>query len=387
MSNRKWGFFPFDAMDYKAAQAYLDKKADDGWVLDKLYLKRFARFVPAEGRYHSVDLDLTQIMDDGPDIDYIQLCEDAGWELVTNIRSMLIFRSKLGQHPVPLQTDTELEAEQFWKKHVRKNWLITLVTLLILVPLILLLFSMPNRTVSVTELLCSNAALLGIPYLLFAAASLLWTLYRTAAIYIHFRRTREITAQKQTGAWVIGLLSFLMSILLVLWYILSLAEGIFLGKVVDVAWSTIKDEYTATPELCQSYPVITAADLGLPYSEDSRYLDGRRALLAERLEYSEITHNPHHILTTERYECASERVAHRMFDARREETARSSGFLWGDLEWGEVTSDHGFDRICFARDRSYLLALEGDTVILVGASELDLTEHLDTIWARLELVD
>lgn len=251
MSERKWGFFPFDAMDYKAAQDYLDKKVDDGWVLDKLYCKRFARFVPAEGRYHSVDLDLTQIIDDGPDIDYIQLCEDAGWDMVVNVRNMLVFRSKPGKHPVPLQTDGEMEAEQFWKKHVRKNWLITLVTLLILVPLMVLLLSMPNRTVSVTELLCSNAALLGIPYLLFAAASLLWTLYRTAAIYIRFRRTRAIAKQTSHGAWIIGLLSFLMSVLLVLWYILSLAEGISLGKVVDVAWSRYSGEYTA-PRSCAS---------------------------------------------------------------------------------------------------------------------------------------
>lgn len=385
MSNRKWGFFPFDAMDYKAAQAYLDKKAEQGWILDKLYLKRFARFIPAEGRYHSVDLDLTHAIDDGPDTDYLRLCEDAGWELVANIRSMLVFRSQSGKRPVPLQTDAELEAEQFWKKHVRKNGLFVLVTLLVLVPLMLLLFSIPNRSVSVTELLCSNAALLGIPYLLFAAVSLLWTLYRTAAIYIRFRRTREIAKQNHAGAWVIGLLSFLTGVLLVAWYILSLAEGISLGKVVDVAWSTIRDEYTATPELCQSYPVITAADLGLPYSEDSRYLDGRRALLAERLDYSEITDDPHHILTTERYECASERVARWMFDARRGETARGSGFLWGELEWGEVTSDYEFDQICFARDRSYLLAREDDVVVLVGASELDLTDHLDTIRGRLEL--
>ena len=37
MSNHKWGFFPFDAMDYKAAQAYLDKKAAQGWVMEHLY--------------------------------------------------------------------------------------------------------------------------------------------------------------------------------------------------------------------------------------------------------------------------------------------------------------------------------------------------------------
>lgn len=387
MSDRKWGFFPFDAMDYKAAQAYLDKKAADGWILDKLYCKRFARFVPAEGRTHYVDQDLTGVMDDEPDTDYLRLCEDAGWELVVNIRSMLVFRSQPGKRPVPLQTDKELEAEQFWKRHVRKNCLIELIALLIFIPLMLLLFSLPNRSVSITELLCSNAALLGIPYLLFAAASLLWTLYRTAAIYIRFRRTREIAKQNHTGAWVIGLLSFLMGVLLVAWYILSLAEGLFLGKVVDVAWSTYSDEYTATPELCQSYPVITAADLGLPYSEDSRYLDGQRALLAERLEYSEITDAPHHILTTERYECTSEKVAQWMFDGRKDETVRGSGFLWGELEWGEVTSDYGFDRICFAREKSYLLAQEGDTVILVGASDLDLTEYMDTILERLDLCE
>lgn len=387
MSEKKWGFFPFDAMDYKAAQAYLDKKTADGWVMDKLYLKWFARFVPAEGRYHCVDLDTPHVFDDDLDWNYVEFCEGAGWELVTNIRSILVFRSRLGQHPAPLQTDTELEAEKFWKKYVRRNFLTELIFLLFLVFLIILLRSLRDPTISVTELLCSNAALLGIPYLLFAAVSLLWTLYRTAAIYIRFRRTREIAKQKQRGAWIIGLLSFLMKVLLILWYVLYLTEGLFLGKVVDVAWSTYSDEYTATPELCQSYPVITAADLGLPYSENSRYLDGRRALLAERLEYSEITSNPHHILTTERYECASETIAQWMFNARKDETACGSGFLWGELEWGEVTSAHGFDQICFARSNSYLLAQEGDTVILVGASDLDLTEYMDTILERLDLCE
>lgn len=386
MSDRKWGFFPFEAMDYKAAQAYLDKKAQQGWVLDKLYCKRFARFVPAEGRYHYVDLDFPRIKGEEPDSDYIQLCDDAGWDLVADVRNMLVFRSQSGKRPLPLQTDAEMEAEQFWKKHVRRNWLITLITLLALLPLTALLFSIPNRSISITELLCSNAALLGIPYLLFAAASLLWTLYRTAAIYIRFRRTREIATQKHSSAWVIGLLSSLMSILLIVWYILYLAEGVALGKTVDVAWSHFSDEYTATPELCQSYPVITAADLNLEYSDDSRYLDGRRALLAERLEYSEIAPGEggaHHILTTERYECASETIANWLFSARKNETAYGAGFIWGELNWSLTTSGYGFDQICFARDCSYLLLQKGTTVALVGASNLDLTEYFDILQQRL----
>ncbi len=384
MSEKKWGFFPFGAMDYKAAQTWLDNKAEQGWVLDKLILKWFARFVPAEGRYHCVDLDLNTELHVETGDDYLQLCEDAGWEPVGSLRSMLIFRSKPGQHPAPLQTDSQLEADKFWKKYVRRNFLTELICLLVLAGLVVLLSCVSDPRISFTELLCSNAAVLGSLYLIAAAVLLLRGLFRTAAIYIRYRRTRKIAGQKSRAAWTAGLLSCLMKVLVIFLYLLYLAEGLFLGKVVDVAWSHFSDQYTATPELCQSYPVITAADLGLPYSEDSRYLDGRRALLAEQLEYSEITDNPHHILTTERYECADETVAQWMFDARRAETARGSGFLWGELEWGEVTPDYGFDRICFARDNSYLLALEGDTVVLVGASGLDLTVHMDTIRARLE---
>ena len=390
MSEKKWGFFPFDAMDYKAAQTYLDKKAEQDWVLDKVFLKWFARFVPAEGRRHCVELDLnTELYEDTGD-DYLQLCEDAGWEPTANVRRMRIFRSKIGRHPVPLQTDNELEAEKFWKKYVRRNFLTELILLLILAGLFLLLSSFSDPRISFTELLCSNAAVLGGLYLLVAVLLVLRNLYRTAAIYIRFRRTREIVGQKQAAAWAAGLLTFLMKILVIFLYLLYLAEGLFLGRTVDVAWSTYSEEYTATPELCQSYPVITAADLGLEYSQDSRYLDGRRALLAERLDYSEITdgkEGAHHILTTERYECVNEKVAAWIFDARRAETARGSGFLWGKLDWDETTADYGFDRICFARDHSYLLALEGDTVILVGASDMDLTDCMDTLWSRLELND
>ena len=135
MSDKRWGFFPFDAIDYKAAQAYLDKKAAAGWVLDGLPLKRLARFVPAQGRYHAVDLDLGGMGNDGPDPDYLQLCRDAGWELVKSARGMLLFRSLPGQRPAPLQTDGELEANRFWKKYMRRNvlaWLILLAVGLIL---------------------------------------------------------------------------------------------------------------------------------------------------------------------------------------------------------------------------------------------------------------
>lgn len=387
MSEHKWGLFPFEAMDYKAAQAYLDKKAAKGWVLDKLSCKRFARFVPAEGRSHYVDLNLYEVLDGGPDPEYLQLCEDAGWELLKNVRGMLLFRSQLGRHPAPIQTDEGIEADRFWKKYVRKNFLVLLVTLLICIPLLLLLLSLPNRRMIISELLCFNANLLLLPIPVWITVYLIWSLCSTLGGYIRFRRLRHMPKRGRPGAWQMGVVGFAMSLLLVGWWCLDMAEGFGLGKTVDVTWSTYSEEYTATPELCQSYPVVTAADLGLAYSEDSRSLDGRRSLLVDFLDYSEIVPGAageRHILTTERYDCASESLARRMFSIRRDETANGQ-FLWGELDWGEVTSAWGFDQVCTVEAGSSLLLRKDNTVALVGAIGFDLTEpeHLEAIRQRV----
>lgn len=386
MSEHKWGFFPFDAMDYKAAQAYLDKKSDAGWVLDKLYLARFARFVPAESRYHYVDLDLHDALDDSPDPDYLQLCEDAGWELVKRLKGMLLFRSQPGKRPIPLQTDEAMEADRFWKKYVRHNFLMLLFYFLFLLLCLFLLFVLPSRSVAVSERLCFNALPFQLLGVILTMVYLVWSLCSTIGSYIRYRRLGRFSGHGRPGAFPMGVLSFVMVLLLLGSGYLHTAERFGLGKTVDAAWSSYSEEYTATPELCQSYPVITAADLGLEYSKDDRYLDGRRSLLVDFLDYSEIVPveaEVVHVLTTERYDCANESLARLLFSARRDETFKGD-FPWHDLPWGEVTSDWGFDQVCTARDGSYLLLRKGNIVILAGASGLDLTtpEHLETIRQR-----
>ena len=390
MSEKKWGFFPFDAMDYKAAQAYLDKKAEQGWVMDKLVLKWFARFVPAEGRCHCVDLDTPHMFDDDLDWNYVEFCEEAGWELVKNVRSMLIFRSKLGQHPAPLQTDESIEAERFWKRYLRRNLIWLLILLFVILPLYIFAFFRAPNPVMLSEYLCNNTILLVAPFLILGVICILRNLVCILRAARQAHRAGTVPVPKGRSAWIFGLLSFLAGLLLIVGYCVNFVEIFNVNKTVNVEWSRFSEKYTATPELCQSYPVITAADLGLPYSEDSRYLDGQRSLLVDFLDYSEIADGEMgatHILTTERYECVNQTLAELLFASRRQETTHRYGFTWGALEWDEVTSAYGFDQICFARDHSYLLALEDDTVILVGASELDLTEHMDTIWARLDLND
>lgn len=388
MSDRRWGFFPFDAMDYKAAQTYLDKKSAQGWVLDRIYLKCLARFVPAEGRYHFVDLELSGAFDDGPDSDYLQLCEDAGWELIVSVRNMLVFRSRPGQHPTPLQTDAGMEAERFWKKHVRKNILFILGLLVVFLPLLAALFSLSGGT-ALSSLLLLDSTLLLPPAAALLLIYFVWSICSTVGSYIHFRRLDRLPERGRLGAWLMGIVSVSISALVLVWLCATFVEDSFApNKTVDVALDPFGKEVSATPELCQSYPVITAADLELEYSDNSRYLDGKRSLLADFLDYSEITDGDNgatHILTTMRYECAGESLAKWMFSARRTETANGVGFTWGKLEWGEVTSAYDFDQICFARDNSYLLLRQGDTVALVGATGFDLTEHLEFLRERLEL--
>ena len=388
MSEKKWSFFPFEATDYKAAQAWLDKKAEQGWVLDHIYLRRIARFVPAEGRYHCVELDLNTEWHTETGDDYLQLCEDAGWELVKNNPGLFIFRSKLGQHPVPIQSDETLEAERFWKKLVRKNFLISLTAVLFYAALLVLGFFLGERVFAFSRYLCKNSSIL-LPFLLlFLTAEVLRELIRAIRAYIAFRRHGTLPQQNRLTAWVFGIFTIVACALLIVWWGWDLAEDLGLNETVNVEWSLYSKEETATLELCQSYPVITAADLGLEYSDDCRYLDGQRSILVDFLDYSEITDGEEgavHILTTERYECVSETLAGWLFASRRDETTHRFGFTWGPLEWGETTSAYGFNRICFARNNAYLLAQDGDTVILVGATGIDLTEHLDTIRQRVGL--
>ncbi len=385
MKKRKWGFFPFDATSYKAAQTYLDKKAAQGWVLDKIVLGYFARFVPAEGRIHAVDFDTMSAFDGGPDEDYLNLCADAGWELVKAHRRMLLFRSLPGVAPTPLNTDEGMEAERFWKKCVRRNLLWLVVVWLFYWTLLFLAFRISTSALT-KDLFCTNTMLVALPLILLVTVYTIWEIISLFTVFINYRLRRQMISRRD--AWAKGIMGFAMVLLLVFYYALRIAEPLGLGETVDVAWTDFGEEYTATVEQCRSYPVVTAPDLGLEPSDNSRYLDGRQTLLTHWLDYSEITSgsgDTRHILTTERYDCAGEGFAEWFFDQRRKETANGSGFLWGKLAWESVGSEYGFDEVCFARQNSYLLARDGNIVVLVGASDVDLTGHMDTIRERLEL--
>ena len=377
MSKHRWGFFPFDATNYKAAQAYLDKKTEAGWVLDKLYLRRWARFVPNQGQIHCVDLDLRGAFEDGPEPEYLQLCEDSGWELIKRVPGLLLFRSKPGEQPAPIQSDPGMEGERFWKRHVRKQILTGSAIFLFLALLLgATYYAMPSsdsRTFS--ALLLTNFAPLFLLALVLAVPLVLWGSGALLTGYCRWRASGTLTSRYRS-AWTRGVLTVVFYTLWVAWALVSIAESFGFGETVDVLSNFIVGEDTATWEVCESYPILLSRDLGLEEGSWSRSLEGHRSPLVDSLIYDELYDHPAKstYYITERYDCSWEWVARALVSLRRSETARGSEmFFSGELPW-ESAPSLGFDESWMARGGSYLLFRQGKTVALVGAPGFDLTE-------------
>ena len=130
-----WRLFSYLAIDYKAAQAELDRMAAEGWALERVHsgvLARFRRTDRTDLRYFLDWTDATK----PEEHDYLQLCTEAGWELVETVGYLNIYASRPGTDPLPIQTDPALEYQRYRKKVLRR---MLLADLPLLIPLLLIL--------------------------------------------------------------------------------------------------------------------------------------------------------------------------------------------------------------------------------------------------------
>lgn len=371
--NTKLGFFPYEAMNYKAAQRWLDRKARRGWALSRVYLGCIAHLQRQERPSHFVDLDIRNDYGD-TDGDYLQLCSDAGWELVQNLRGMLLFRAAPGKSPAPIQTDGEIEWERFWEKYRPRVWLTLLYLLCFgLLAAILLL---PSR-LSFTAALALNSSLIYALYLVLAVVCAVLDWGHSRWYLARCRRSCQVEDPGPAATLRDSLLR-LRNPLLCLCLLFTVAGFFGFGQTVNLNWYPMNEEHTATVEACRNWPVVMASDLGLPDSEDSRHLEGFRSILMDFLEYRELTDGegpdvPFHALTTERYDCFCEALARWAVGQRRRET-QNGAFLWGRLDW-EPAPGLGFDESYTCGGGAYLLLREGNVVALVGCTGLDLTSE------------
>ena len=174
MTRSRWSLFTYPVMDIKAAEALLNRRAAEGWALDRVYLGTFARFVPADTRWAwCVDWSRPGYSERP---DYLALCADAGWTLVQKVGAFNLYKSPAGTPPI--QTDGGEESRRFRQEVLRANfkgWAVLLVLFLALAALVLLVSGGSWRQGLLDILLTQTGLflLLSLPAIL--AAWLLWT--------------------------------------------------------------------------------------------------------------------------------------------------------------------------------------------------------------------
>lgn len=109
-------FWPFHSLDYKAAEEYLNRQAEEGLILEKIspwgLIAAFTRDESGQRIRFSID----GCHGSKEEIRaYIDFAADGGWQHVTTLPGILIFASKPGETPPPMQTDWQEEYRQIRK--------------------------------------------------------------------------------------------------------------------------------------------------------------------------------------------------------------------------------------------------------------------------------
>lgn len=262
-----FAYLNYLAPDAKALEAALNRRAAAGWALRWMFggLAFFRRTERTDLRY-CVELRSRKKDPDGldePDQDYLDLCEDAGWELADQTAVFRIFASRPGTDPLPLQTDSALDYEEHWKAALREARWNALGFPLLLAVQLLLRQLFPKGVFHWWELFLSPGTMV---LLLLLAAALAWELGYFAFLGRFRRRCRraaeageDLPVPRPWAARLRGLAEGLWLPLLVLALVLSLLPD--LGN----------DRINAVTYPGDEYPLVRAEDLGFPRS-DSGYL-------------------------------------------------------------------------------------------------------------------
>lgn len=262
-----FAYLNYLAPDAKALEADLNRRAAAGWALQWLFggLAFFRRTERTDLRYC---VELRPRKKDPDDLgesdqDYLDLCGDAGWELVDQTSTFRIFASKAGAAPLPLQTDSALDYEEHWKAALREARGNALGFPLLLAAQLLLRQLFPKGVFHWWEIFLSTGAMV---LLFLLAAALAWKLGYFAFLGRFrslCRRAAEdgenLPVPRPCAARLRGLAEGLWLPLLVLAVVLSILPDLESDRINAVTYPG--DEY----------PLVRAEDLGFP-SSDGGYL-------------------------------------------------------------------------------------------------------------------
>ena len=131
--------------DHTGIKKRLEKMAEKGWKLEKIggmggY--KFRRIEPKKLHYSVVYFPEASEFDPEPGVrqrEFIELCEQSGWEYVSNTAQMMVFCTEQPD-PIPIETDAMLQVDTVHKA-MKKSFLPGQFALLVVAVLQLLMFA------------------------------------------------------------------------------------------------------------------------------------------------------------------------------------------------------------------------------------------------------
>lgn len=295
--------FPYLTMDYKAAEAWLNAQAREGWRVDSFFFRQWGiTLVPNDRPELRYCMDLSG---GKKDTAYLELCRQSGWELVGTVRSMNLFCILPGMDPAPIQTDPDLERDRFERTYFWKDILSTLI-LLSLLPLTALVLSLfiqrPDYWTSIPIQILDHwiDTIFSVVLLVF----LLLSLWQSLSMLLYVRRCRAAAADgspipvpKDRQARRRGQVQFLA----VLVYLLIV--------LLQFLFSFLPDEHSYHDQdraQLRSQPVIMAEDIRVTPEVDWYYFEQTGTPLVRHIEYEDIAASGP---STNSYRCGSELLA------------------------------------------------------------------------------
>lgn len=415
-----WGFF---SLDYKAMAEFLEKKAEGGWMLEKLgrFTARFIKIEPQRIKYYVDVFPGKGFLDSGdPELlDYRSLCEESGWHYITAQARLQIYYAYDEENPIPIQTDKDIE-HKIVQSTLLKNEMISLAISFSSTILLLMI----AVDYDYTNLLSFSgvAMMFAFPLSVLVICALgihiiAWmikarnNIKKGLAIPKSKLKTARLRSKAFFGAyfmialiWIGAIIGDLFSghsyIVIALFPLIigggagflikkciikrkvenkkkAIVVGVILGAVIAATipitmltgFMLMDVGNNENDELPNQYPTITLKDI---YGKEfdikvSRFDKGRSPIVPKHFDYYEIAKERKGSISTEYYLCINEYFAKVIYNGKLENEQRYNEMIY------EPGSDWNADEMIYMNDYQSILLRKGKKVIFIDGDE-DLRE-------------